>query len=158
MSERKPLVLDDNGNMTLLQAGDTLDAVAKEVDSFNMINEETNPIPKLSVVRVSSSGKVKNSQANAPATHKAIGLATKEIAPSAVGSIQTDGQITGTTAEWDVITGQTGGLTPGATYFLSETALGGLRATANTTGSLVVIGEALSETVLNLNIEKPILL
>jgi hypothetical protein len=158
MAERKPLVLDSNGNITQLQSGDTLDAVAKEVDAFGMINEEINPIVKLSPVYVSSAGSVKNSQANAPATHKVLGLAMTTIAPTAIGAIQTDGQVTGTIAEWNAITGQVGGLTPGATYFLDEANLGRLRVTPNTTGSLVVIGEALSTTALDLNIEKPILL
>lgn len=158
MPERKPLVLDGNGNVTQLQPGDTLDARAKEVDAFGMVNEDTNPIAKLAPVYISSSAHVKPAQANAPATHKVIGLAFENIGASANGSIQTDGQVTGTTAEWDAVTGQTGGLTPGATYFLDEAAPGKLRATPPTTGSLVVIGDALSETALDLNVEKPILL
>ena len=132
--ERKPLVLDGNGNVTQLQPGDTLDARAKEVDSFGMINEDLNPIVKLSPVYISSSANVKPAQANAPATSKVIGLAVEQIAPAANGSIQTDGQITATQAEWDGVTGQT------------------------TSGSLVVIGDALSDVALDLNVEKPILL
>ena len=156
--ERKPLVLDGNGNVTQLQPGDTLDARAKEVDSFGMINEDLNPIVKLSPVYISSSANVKPAQANAPATSKVIGLAVEQIAPAANGSIQTDGQITATQAEWDAVTGQTGGLTPGATYFLDEANPGKLRVTAPTSGSLVVIGDALSDVALDLNLEKPILL
>ena len=148
--ERKPLVLDGNGNVTQLQPGDTLDARAKEVDSFGMINEDLNPIVKLSPVYISSSANVKPAQANAPATSKVIGLAVEQIAPAANGSIQTDG--------WDGVTGQTGGLTPGATYFLDEANPGKLRVTAPTSGSLVVIGDALSDVALDLNVEKPILL
>jgi hypothetical protein len=155
---RKPLVLDDNGNYQQLQPGDTLDATAKEVDAFDMVNESLSPIGILSPTYISSSGKVKPAQANAPATAKVIGLTVMVIAASSSGSIQSDGQITGTLAQWDAVTGQTGGLTPGATYYLDETNPGKLRVTPPNTGSLVIIGDALSETTLDLNIEKPILL
>ncbi|MBK8393658.1 MAG: hypothetical protein IPL26_00185 [Leptospiraceae bacterium] len=156
--ERKPLVLDDNGNVRQIQDGDTLNARAKEVDVFSAINEELTTIPKFSPVYISSSGKVKLSRANSTTTHKVIGLAPSSIASLVSGYIQTDGQITGSTSEWDAVTGQTGGLTTGATYFLDEANTGKIKTTAPLTGSIVVIGIALSETSLDLNIERPILL
>lgn len=68
-------------------------------------------------------------------------------------TLQQEGDMTLTTAEWDAITGDTGGLVPFTEYYLSATA-GGLTATvpATTGDNVVVVGIAKSATVLNIHI------
>jgi hypothetical protein len=58
-----------------------------------------------------------------------------------------------TTAQWDEVTGASGGLTAGAVYYLSATSLGGLTATAPTgSGTFVAqVGVALNDTSLLLS-------
>jgi hypothetical protein len=57
------------------------------------------------------------------------------------------------TAQWDVVTGQTGGLTPGAMYFLSNSTDGALTTTAPSTGYICPIGRALSTTKMALRFD-----
>lgn len=69
------------------------------------------------------------------------------------------GKMTLTTAEWDTVTGQSGGLSPSATYYLSETP-GGLSTTAPTAlgSSVTVVGRASSSTALVMCVSTPIYL
>ncbi len=75
------------------------------------------------------------------------------------GNMLSTGLITGTTVQWDAVTGQIGGLTPFATYFLD---VGGGRITATPpfdTGLYIcAIGQAISSTVLSIQIARPITL
>jgi hypothetical protein len=59
-----------------------------------------------------------------------------------------DGFLTATTGQWDAVTGQTGGLTPGALYYLSVATAGKLTLTATeTVGEFVErVGKAVSTT------------
>lgn len=67
-------------------------------------------------------------------------------------TVQEDGVVTLTTAEWDSVTGGSGGLTPGARYYL-DTA-GKITTTAPTApGTFVTpIGRAITSTILALRI------
>src|SRR5678815_1916724 len=57
------------------------------------------------------------------ATQRVLGLVYDgSIAVSAVGRVKTSGKMTLTTAQWDSITGGTGGLTPGSKYYVDSTA------------------------------------
>ena len=83
------------------------------------------------------------------------------IAPSAAGNVQTDDVFTATTAQWDaVVNGESGGLTPGATYYLDPANAGKLTATVPTTAAQYVakVGVAISPTELDLQIGPTILL
>jgi hypothetical protein len=65
----------------------------------------------------------KRANAGAAGTKGVLGLVIDAaIAVSATGRVQTAGLVTFTTAQWDSITGQTGGLTPGTLYYLDVTA------------------------------------
>lgn len=100
-------------------------------------------------------------RANALTTSKSIGLvAATAIASGAIGMIQTTGILTATTAQWDAVTGGSGGLTVNAIYYLSAATAGRLTTTAPTTAGQWVgqMGLALSATKLKLDIQQTILL
>jgi hypothetical protein len=103
-------------------------------------------------VYLSGSGQVKSAMANAAGTSFVIGLSKLETVASnaATVEVQLQGLLTATSAQWDAVTGGSGGLTDGARYFLSNTNAGRLTSTAPTTsGSFVVpIGWALGTTSL----------
>ena len=99
-----------------------------------------------------SASTFKRANASAVATKAVLGLVLETaIAVSATGRVQTAGLVTLTTGQWDSVTGQSGGLTPGTVYYLDVVA-GLLKTTAPTTGAVRVVGVALSTTVMQLQI------
>lgn len=158
MAAKKPLVLTD-GQIEQLQAGDTLDAAASEVDVVAKTNDNASSIVIGTPVYVKANGNVDKAQANASGTIQILGLVRDtSIAAAASGAIQTDGVLSATTVQWDAVAGTTGGLTPGAVYYLSATTAGLLTETAPTTaGQFVVrVGLALSTTELDISVTAPI--
>jgi len=139
MALRKPLVINA-GQIEQIQAGDTLDAVVTEIDVVSMTNNNANSIVIGAPVYCESAGNVDLAQADAS------------------GSIQTDGVLAATTAQWDAVAGTTGGLAAGTIYYLSAVDVGEITATAPTTGGqfVVRIGLALSATELEISISQPI--
>jgi hypothetical protein len=67
---------------------------------------------------------------------------------------------TATTAQWDAVTGGTGGLIPGSMYFLDPTTVGMLTTTAPTASGQVVVdvGRASSTTDLEISLNLSVLL
>jgi hypothetical protein len=111
------------------------------------------------VVYISGAGDVDLAQADNPATAKAFGLvADASIASLVSGEIQLEGVLTATTGEWDAVTGQTGGLTAGAIYYLDPTTPGAMTTTAPTSGGeyVVELGKAVSSTKFDITIRRPI--
>lgn len=160
MPSRKPLVLVD-GLVRQLPSGDTLDAASSEVDVISLTNAGAGAAPIGSPVYISAANNFALARANAGATARPIALVKDaSIAASAAGFVQTDGVLEATTAQWDTITGQTGGLTPGSVYFLSAATAGRLTTTAPTSsGEYVVrVGIAVSSTGLEISIHPEILL
>jgi hypothetical protein len=86
-----------------------------------------------------------------------IGVAAEDVAESAEGRYLTEGQVT--RDDWTPVAGASL-LSAGAVYYLSPTTAGQITATAPTTAGQVVliIGRALSATVLDVEIGEPILL
>lgn len=97
---------------------------------------------------------VKLAIGNSAAATQVIGLVSAaSIGASAAGSIAFAGVLAATTSQWDAVTAQTGGLTPGAMYFLSNVTAGALTTNAPTTGYLAVVGRALSTTKMALRFD-----
>lgn len=147
---KKPLVLT-NGEIEQLQAGDMM----ASAELFSRVNNNVAAIVKGQPVYADGGGTVDLAQANAAATKSVLGLvADTTIAANASGSIQTDGVLVATTAEWDVVTGGSGGLTPGSFYYLSADTAGELLTTVPTdAGEFVArVGQALSATELEISI------
>lgn len=160
MASRLPLVVV-NGRISQLPSGDTLNAQVNEVDTFTLTNASASAVPIGTPVYISAASACQPARANASGTCELAGLVRDaSIAASASGSVQTDGVLTATTTQWDSVTGQTGGLTPGSTYFLSSATAGRLTVTAPTaTGEFVTrVGRALSTTDLDITLEPAIAL
>lgn len=154
MAIKKPLVIGSNGEIEQLQAGDNILA-GSTTQSFSAINENAGAISQGQVVFVSSSGSVNLANNTSEATAKAIGVVEDaSIAPTASGSVLTDGTIT--VADWTAIAGAPT-LTAGSVYFLD-----GVDGNITTippilAGSYVVrIGTAISTTTLEVSISRPI--
>lgn len=153
MAQVKPLVLDPTtGKPRNIQAGEYIG----EVYLPKHINGETGSLSKCQVVYISASNTVKKARADASGTLPAYGLCAENIASGVSGTIQTDGNLTATASEWDSVTGQTGGLTPNATYFVSNSTAGLLTTTPPTTGYVQSIGLAVSETTMKIKINNEI--
>ncbi len=114
-------------------------------------NGEAGAIAIGRAVYVSGADQIKLANANASGTTNVVALVSAtSIASSASGAIATAGVLTATTTQWDAVTGQSGGLTFGATYFLSNTTAGALTTTAPTSGHVVPVGIALGTTRMRL--------
>lgn len=108
-------------------------------------------------VYVSALGVVKRAQANASGTARVCGtVVDASIAPSASGTIQLSAAVTLTTAQWDAVTGGSGGLSAG-TYYLDPTTPGQITAVApSASGNFIcVLGDALSATTLHYRTQTP---
>ncbi len=149
---RKPLILN-SGNLEQLQAGDRLAPVPNTLD---VINGEAASILPGGVVYISSDSTIKYAQADSILTKDAIALCISEIISSESGIVQTDGTLTLTITQWDLVTGDTGGLIPGTVYFLSETTNGRITKTAPINGYVVKIGVAISTVNFEISIGTPI--
>lgn len=157
MATRLPLVIVA-GQIEQLQAGDTLDIRS---DQFQLINDEASPIVIGAPVYSDANGGVKKAQANAAGTKDVVGLvAQTSIANGVAGAIVINGLLTATTAQWDAVTGDSGGLTFKSLYYLDPATAGKLTKTApSTTGQYVaVVGEAISTVDMKVNVLLTILL
>lgn len=157
MAQKKPIVLGSNGKFQQLQAGDT---IATNKDVIALINGNAGSIVIATPVYATSTADTcDKARANSAATAEVVGLMQDtSVATTATGNVQTDGEFVATTAQWDTVTGGTGGLTPGADYWLDTATAGKLTSTCPTTGLIVYIGQATSTTNMQLSIEQPILL
>lgn len=155
MAAKKPLVVGSDGFPEELSPSDTLDAATGGKDIVALANSNASAIVIGSpVYKTATSNQVDLARANASGTRRVIGLvADTSIASSASGNIQTDGVLVATTAEWDAVTGQTGGLTPGSQYWLSAATAGRLTTTVPGAGNYCVpVGIALSTTEMEISI------
>jgi hypothetical protein len=152
MAVKKPLVIT-NGQVEQLQSGDRLDLSR----SVSKTNTTGSTILKCTPVYVNG-GNANLAQADAQSTVRVAGLAVEEALDTDPVDVQTDGLIVAATAEWDAVTGQTGGLTEGADYWLSAATAGRLTTTAPTAdGEFVApVGHALSATEFEIEIGAPI--
>lgn len=152
MAKKKPLVLT-NGQIERLQPGDRLDLA----NSATKTNNSGSTINIASPVYVSGTD-VELAQANAQSTVRVAGLAGATTTNGSDLEVVADGVFTATTGEWDAVTGETGGLTPGEDYFLDASAAGALTQTApDSSGEFVLrVGHALSDTEMEIEIAQPI--
>lgn len=154
MAAKKPLVIT-NGRIEQLQSGDTLDAAVSEVDVVSKTNANAGSIVIGQVVYIKTNGQVDLARANASGTMQVLGLVKDaSIASAAAGIIQTDGVLAATTGQWDTVTGGSGGLTVGSTYYVSAATAGALTTTAPTAAGEFVqqVGIAISSTELEITI------
>ncbi|EKD22691.1 MAG: hypothetical protein ACD_84C00006G0002 [uncultured bacterium] len=129
-------------------------SVAANVLTLNN-NEGITLVPGTPVY-INTGTSIKRAIGNSKLTASVIGLVSASIPYADSGIIKTGDELTLTTLQWDVITGQTGGLTVDATYFLSTTAIGKLTKIAPSSGFMVSIGRALSSTRMQIVISKKV--
>lgn len=160
MALRKPLVLV-GFDPYQLPDGDTLDAIVTGIGA-DLVNESANNLARCTPVcpgTGAGAGGFQPARANTVGTSRVIGLiGADQIGPGASGLIVNFGILSATTAQWNAITGQNNGLTPGAIYFLSDVVPFRLStAPPLTTGDFLVrIGQALTPRQMFLNIQPPI--
>ncbi len=138
-----------------MSSSDTLDAVVSEVDAIVKVNGNAGAIVCGAPVYVKSATQYDKAQANAAATSGLLGFQKDvSVAAGGNGTIQTNGVIALTTAQWDAVAGTTGGLAFGTVYYLDPANAGKITATApSTVGQFVVpVGRALSTTELSIDI------
>ena len=129
---------------------------AAQAITTSLTNAEAGTVVIASVVYPFSAGSVKKAIASSITTSRAIGFATSDINAAASGQIATAGVVTATTGQWDAVSGQTGGLTSNATYYVDNTTAGKITTTVPSSGFIVPVGIALSSTQLQINIGYPI--
>jgi len=149
--------LTSGNNISIVSANDTITISASEASSLTMSNNSGATINICSAVYSSAANAVTAAQANAEATSKVIGLANETINDASTGNVITEGILIASTAQWDAVTGGSGGLSYGATYYLADDASGNLTSTAPTgSGNYVTpVGVAISDTALIINVDKP---
>lgn len=161
MATRSPLVIA-SGQIEQLQAGDELLVATAVADVRTMTNGESSSAIVIGMaVYIFAAGSVKRAQANALSTADVLGLMRDtSVAAAGSGQIVVGGILVATTGQWDAVTGQTGGLTAGARYFLDPVTPGKITSTAPTTVGQVVIclGRALSLTDFEVDTDATILL
>ncbi len=165
MSVKKPVVLGDNGLFEVIQPGDTLPpenfpggpGASNPALTWFAKNLDTVDAKKGFACAVHSSGLgvvlAKAADINKPA----VGLMQKDVPPSFSDSVQISGIFE--MSDWTQVTGA-GLLIPGRLYFLDPVNGGKLTLTPPTTAGQVVqlLGKALTQTKLNLDVHQPILL
>ena len=162
MTVRTPLVLGSDGLIQQLQSGDSINVGSTNAPTLRSVlnGEGSTNIIRCAPVYSYAAGTVRRAAATSKTVARVVGLMVDAtLNPSATGFIIEDGVQVATTAEWDAVTGDSGGLTYGADYFVSATT-GQLTKTPPTTvGQCVtIIGTAISTTELALKIGSPILL
>jgi len=161
MPNKKPLVIY-TGQYAQIQAGDVVDAPINGSIQLGLTNGESVAVVAGAPVYVSSPGSFMRACANAAATTKSIGLvATASIAPAGSGDVALDGALVLTTAQWDAVTGQVGGLIAGSRYFLDASAPGRLTPDAPSSEGdyIALIGTAVDVATMSISIStQPILL
>jgi hypothetical protein len=151
--------MDSDGEVKRANTNDTL---ANEVDFLTVNNETGGVLVKCTpVYQTATADQVDKAQGNAIATARVLGLLVEDIADEFSGSLLTDGRLVATTTEWDAVTDQVGGLTPGAKYYLSAATAGKLSTSlpADVEGNVVApVGLAKSTTVMEVSIGTRIVL
>ncbi len=158
MAVRKPLVIVA-GQIQQLQSGDTLDAASPEVVLLKNVSGGTVTVGQPVIALPGDECDL--AKADDLATSSVIGLVfDASIVDDATGGVLTDGVLTASTDAWDVVTGDTGGLTPGARYYVSAATAGLLADAAPTSDGEVVacIGKAISATKMRIGVENTVLL
>lgn len=159
MAVQRPLKINlTTGEIERFSPTDTVN----EVDFLQVENAEVTPVVIGAPVRSNAvANQAVRAQADVIANARVLGLvADVSIAAAATGNVLTDGRLTATTGQWDAVTGQVGGLTPGAKYYL-DPATGGMLTTTPPSTDLQVIaplGTAKSTTEFEISVGTRIVL
>jgi hypothetical protein len=153
MSLQRPLVVNlTTGEIERLSSSDYLD----ERDILHSTNNTGGALViGTAVYQTTVADEIAKAKADSMTTAVVSGLILDvSVADAGIGGVLTDGKITATTAQWDAVTGDTGGLTPGSKYFLSAATAGKLTKTAPSADGQVLapLGVAKSTTEFEITI------
>jgi len=159
MAIQRPVYLNTaTGELTRFAASDSV----FEVDYVFVSNANAGALViGTPVYKTAVTDAVDKADADALATARVLGLvADTTIAIAGSGNVITDGRLAATTGQWDAVTGETGGLTPGAKYYLSTATPGMLTQTVPSVDGHVVapVGTAKSTTEMSITIERIVIL
>lgn len=126
-----------------------------------MTNANASTMPPGTPAYCSASGQINLAKGDNAATAECVGLLPAALLTNQLGIVQDVDSITlATTGLWDAITGDSGGLTPGTRYYVSQTTAGKLvkgTAIASTAGLFgTSVGIALTPLTMQLKIQPPI--
>lgn len=153
-----------NAEQVLTSQGSDQPPIFADVSAADLItvtNNVVSSIVKGQAVCISGSDTIILAQATAILISKVLGLVADDtIISSEEGEVQISGILGATTAQWDAVTGDVGGLIAGSIYYLSAATPGFLTATPPTVISQLVVsvGQAVSSTRLKIASRAPILL
>ena len=131
-------------------------AVLDTVAYRNLVNDYMAVVPSCYAVCIKSNGKFIPAQTDTVQHATVLGLTIEEVAANAVGTIQTFGLFPTTEANWDRVTGQSGGLTPGLVYYLNVHDPGKISLVPPTSKFLVVVGKATDPRTLLIDLVLPV--
>jgi hypothetical protein len=156
MATKIPIVVGSVSLLEQLQAGDTL-AGTNDPSIVSQTMQSATSAGQV-LYQNGTPDTLDLAQANHGAQARAVALATADTAASVSVGCKIFGVLTLTTAEWDTVTGGSGGLAAQTVYYLDPTTPGQLTtATPSTPGQFVVIvGIALSPTDLLVRIGEPV--
>jgi hypothetical protein len=140
--------------------GPTGPAGSGSSDTFSAQSGEGINLPRCTPVALVSSLLVRATSAGpGQPAGKVYALVSDAVLPAGgFGNVIASGSLTSATTDWDVVTGLTGGLVPGSTYYVAATA-GTITAAPNLAGvALAIIGFALSSTRMRLALGNSIIL
>lgn len=129
--------------------------------TFTKINGSTLPMLKGMAVYITQAtpDECKPGVATSYATSCIVGLIADAMVPATVaGELSSKGMLEKPIDDWDIITGEVGGLSPGKDYFLRHDMTGGITSTppVGENQFVVKVGKAISSTLLDVDIETPI--
>lgn len=130
-----------------------------DVQTVSVISDNPQSLVAGTPVYAKSNGHVDSAKADDLSTLIVVGLVkSAPLITGAPGNIQAGGAIVLSADQWDAVIGQSGGLTPGARYFLSDIDAGRLTSTVTSSiGSYVTpIGRAVTSTTMLINLETPV--
>jgi hypothetical protein len=96
------------------------------------------------------------SKADAIPAARTMGLALSDVSASFVLEVRARGSVVLSEAIWDAVTGDSGGLTPAARYYVSAATAGKLVKVPPASGHIVKIGRAINTTTMDLEIQRRI--
>lgn len=151
MALKMPLVLY-SGRVSQLQAGDTISGGGSGgTTTLGLMNGNAGALVIGTPVYVMGNDEVDKARANAVGTVDVIGVVQDvTVASGGTANVLLVGVLSATTAQWDAVTGGTGGLLANQRYWLSPTTAGMLTITPSATVGqyLVPVGLGVSTTEL----------
>lgn len=161
MAKHNPLVVV-SGQTRALSAGDTVNgATSLPKYTFLVTNNQGSTINKCQAVYIDATDSVKLASSNNSVLQQFAGFVYDDTSGNGnTVNIQYASTLTANTAQWDAVSGGTGGLTPGSVYYLSGSTAGSISTTppAGTGKYVLPVGVSLNTTTMGIYNTRSVLL